>query len=526
MRINDVKYLAHTAWCLRNYLKKPLTVNQAMHDIKIRMANREQNFLNLANKSIYENQNSPYRKLLLWAGCDYADLQDGVRRQGLNKTLEKLRDEGVYITLDEFKSKVPISRKGLTVETSEADFNNPLSAGKGFQFTTSGSRSNGTDVMYSWDFIAGEAANELILYETHNLAKAPLAFWLPVLPCSSGIMNFLLNIKFRRPPDKWFSQLSADSEGVSRKNRRAESNILLCCRFLGFPAPRPEFVDIGCADKVARWMQATRKSKGVGVVRTYVSSAVRIVQAAIDKGIDISGNVIFTGAEPLTQRRAAFIKSAGVKALPRYVATETGLIGASCGNGSCPDEMHVYLDRLAIIQRPCETAVGGHKVNSFLFSTLLNNAGKILLNTDIGDFGNLTVNKCGCLFGQLGMDVCVSEVRSYDKLTCEGMTLLGSHIEDAVGEVVEEAGGCPDDFQFWETHDKIGLAKLIIAVNPRLAINEEKFIAEIMDKLNRKKLNITSQIWEQAKVLQLVRAYPKMSKGFKLLPICRLPEQS
>jgi superfamily I DNA and/or RNA helicase len=124
------------------------------------------------------------------------------------------------------------------------------------------------------------------------------------------------------------------------------------------------------------------------------------------------------------------------------------------------------------------------------------------------------------------MDVCVSEVRSYDKLTCEGMTLLGSHIEDAVGEVVEEAGGCPDDFQFWETHDKIGLAKLIIAVNPRLAINEEKFIAEIMDKLNRKKLNITSQIWEQAKVLQLVRAYPKMSKGFKLLPICRLPEQS
>jgi 3-isopropylmalate dehydrogenase len=98
------------------------------------MDNREMNFLGVAKKFIYENQNSsPYRKLLLWAGCDYKDLEDSVRHRGIEKTLEKLHDEGVYITLEEFKSKVPICQKGLTIKTSEADFNNTFLMGKGIQ---------------------------------------------------------------------------------------------------------------------------------------------------------------------------------------------------------------------------------------------------------------------------------------------------------------------------------------------------------------------------------------------------------
>jgi hypothetical protein len=525
MQIREIKQLAKTSWSMRDYLKRPLNVNRAKEDIKIRMDNREENFLNLVNKSIYENQNSPYRKLLLWAGCDYKDLQDCVRSQGLEKTLEKLQDEGVYTTLEEFKSQVPISRKGLTIETSESDFSNPL-VGAAFQCTTSGSRSSGTDVMYNLDCFAEEAADKLIYYETHGLLEAPLALWLPVLPCLSGIHNFLMNIKFRKPPDKWFSQLGTEIVEMSRRNRRVINNILLCSRFFGLSVPRPEFTDIGSAAKVAQWMETTRKTKGVSVVSTYVSSAIRIVQAAIDKGIDISGNVISASAEPLTPRRAGFIKSAGVKALPYYAATETGLIGASCGNGNYPDDMHICLDRFAIIQRSRETTVGGHKVDSFLFTYLSKNAGKILLNTDIGDFGKLTVKPCGCLFGELGMNVHVYEVRSYDKLTCEGMTLLGSQLDDIVGEMIEEAGGCPDDYQFWETYDNMGLAKLIVAVNPKLrGLDQENFSAAILSKLRCKNITITSQFWEQAKTLQLVRAYPQMTKKFKMLPIKQNPQQ-
>jgi hypothetical protein len=522
MRISDITQLAQTAWTMRAFLKKPMTVSDATDEIKKRMDGREENFLALAQKAIYDNPASPYRKLLLWAGCDYADLRDGVKRGGLEKTLEKLKDEGVYITLEEFKSREPICRRGLTVETVEADFDNHIVEGTGFQCTTSGSRSKGTDVRYNWDFISEEGANELILYETNGLSGAALAFWLPVLPCVSGIHNLLMNIRFCRPPDKWFSQLATEGALMSRRNSRTINHILWSCRILGMSAPRPEFVDIGSASKIARWMETTKKARGTCVVRTYVSSAVRIVQAAMDDGIDISGNVVFTGAEPLTRRRAEFIESAGVKALPRYVATESGLIGASCGRGDCADDMHIYMDRLSVIQRTRETAVGGHKVDSFLFTTLLKNTGKILLNTDIGDFGGLAVRPCDCLFGQLGMNVHVSEVRSYDKLTCEGMTLLGSQLYDAVGEVVEEAGGSPDDYQFWETHGDCGPAKLVVAVNPRIGgLNDEKFAGAVLEKLRGKNLHVTSQVWEQAKVLRLVRAQPEITRGFKMLPIKR-----
>jgi hypothetical protein len=524
MTIREIIQFARTAGTIRNYLKKTLTVEQAINDIKIRMDNREKNFLSLVEQSVYQNKSSPYRKLLSLAGCDFADLQQSVIRQGLEKTLQKLRDEGVYITLEEFKSKIPISRKGLTIETSENNFDNPLVEGKGFQCTSSGSRSRGTVVILDWDFIAAEAANELLLYEIHGLADAPLAFWLPVLPCISGVHNFLMNIKSHRTPQVWFSQLATAGPGLSRKNRLIMNNILSCCRFFGVPAPKPEFVDIDNAEPVAQWMEKTNRARGVCVLRTYASSAVRAVQAAMDKGLDISGSVIFTGAEPLTEKRTAFIKSAGAKPFSRYVATETGLIGASCANATCPDDMHIYLDRLAVIQRTCQTA-SGHNVDSFLFTTLLENTGKILINTDLGDFGILSSQPCGCLFGQLNMNLRVCNVRSYDKLTCEGMTLLGSQLDDTVGEVIEDAGGSPDDYQFWETQDDSGLAKLVVAVSPRLGqLNETSFTNAILDKLRSKNITITSQIWQQAKVLRLVRQQPEMTKGFKLLRIKKQPQ--
>jgi len=127
------------------------------------------------------------------------------------------------------------------------------------------------------------------------------------------------------------------------------------------------------------------------------------------------------------------------------------------------------------------------------------------------------------------MNVHVSEVRSYDKLTGEGMTLLGSELDETVGEMIENAGGGPDDYQFWETQDSRGLNKLIIAISPDIRnLKEKDFIDAILKKLNSKDIgsNIASQIWRQADTLQVVRAYPKLTKGHKMLPIIKEPKQS
>ena len=528
MQINRIKQLARIAWGFGIYLKKPMTLEQAKIDIKKRIDNRHSNFLALAKKLIYENQHSPYLKLLLWVGYEYEDLQDSVWHQGIENTLEKLRDEGVYITLEEFKGKVPIRRNGLTFETCQSDFDNPFLMGKSIQGSTSGSRSTGTRVMYDWDFITEDSANELMLYETHGLSNAPLALWYPGLPAISGVHNLLVNIKFRRPPERWFSHLSDGMVGNTLKNRLSIEYLVWCCRMFGLRAPRPEFTDIHSAIKVAEWMERTKKNRGLSVVKTYTSSAVHIVQAAIEKGMDISGSVIFTGGEPLTERRYRFIESAGVKVFPRYAATETGIIGASCGNRNCPDDMHVYMDKLAVIQRLRSTVVGEHKVSTFLFTSLSPNTGKVLLNTEIGDFGKLSIKPCNCLFGDLGMNLRISEVRSYDKLTGEGMTLLGTELDNIVGEVIENAGWGPDDYQFWETQDGEALSKIIIAISPKIQnLDEKDFIDAILKRLKSKDIggNIASQIWSQADTLQVVRAYPKLTKGYKMLPIIKDPEQ-
>jgi hypothetical protein len=72
-----------------------------------------------------------------------------------------------------------------------------------------GAAQNSTRVMYDWDFITEESANELTLYKTHGLSNAPLALWLRGLPSISVIHNALINIKFRRPLDRWFSHLGS-----------------------------------------------------------------------------------------------------------------------------------------------------------------------------------------------------------------------------------------------------------------------------------------------------------------------------
>ena len=82
-----------------------MTLEQAKSHIRQRMGYRQSNFLTLAKKLIHENHKSTYRKLLLWAGCEYKDLEGSMKHQGVENTLEKLRDEVVQYQLIQHESK-------------------------------------------------------------------------------------------------------------------------------------------------------------------------------------------------------------------------------------------------------------------------------------------------------------------------------------------------------------------------------------------------------------------------------------
>jgi hypothetical protein len=284
MRLSRIKQLALLASGFRDFVKHPVTYPQAVHEISQRLANRENHFIDFAKRLIYDIPDSPLCRLLLWAGCDYSDLQASVRSHGIEKTLEQLRGEGVYLTLEEFKSLTPVCRQGLTLPTRVTDFENPFLMGRRIEGASSGSRGKSTRAVYDWDFITEESAHELLLYTLHGVQDAPLALWYPVLPGVAGIHNLFMSLKLGVVPEKWFSHLPTRLTDVSLETRLTLEFLYWGGRAWGLPVPRPEHVDLSGARKVVEWMEGARKRNGISVVRTYGSSGVRIAQAALERG--------------------------------------------------------------------------------------------------------------------------------------------------------------------------------------------------------------------------------------------------
>jgi phenylacetate-coenzyme A ligase PaaK-like adenylate-forming protein len=245
------------------------------------------------------------------------------------------------------------------------------------------------------------------------------------------------------------------------------------------------------------------------VVRTFASSAVRLAERARACSIDLTGATVFTGGEPLTDARRDFIESTGARAFPRYVATESGLIAAACRQRKATDDMHVYTDRVALIAGPEE----------LLVTTLSPSTGKVLLNTDLGDTGELTTRRCDCGLGDLGFDLHVAQVRSQHRLTIEGMTVLTADLDAIIGQVIARAGGHPSSYQLRQMHDDNGLNRLVVAISPEVGrLDEAWCLSAIHDGMRRSggAVALAADVWQQADTFRIVRENPALSPGAKL----------
>ncbi len=490
------------ASALPRFLRHPLSPEQAFDEVRHRFEARERRFLDCVRALVYDNPASPYRELLRWAGCEHGDLESSVRSRGLETTLAALRDGGVHVTLAELKATAPIVRGTRSREVRESDFDNPFFDRGSLEGSSSASRSRGTRVGYDWALIREHAATELVLNDLHGAACVPLALWLPPLPSIAGMQCVLMNLTWRRVPAAWFSPV--DTRAAAARHRLANAYIRRVCGLLGYRLPRPRWAEFARAAEVAGWISSHRPC----LLRTYVSSAVRLAQAARTAGLDLAGCTILCGGEPLTEERREFVESTGARIFPRYSATEAGLIGAACDRRTSADDMHVYLDRVAVVQH--ETRL--------LFTSLSPHTGKVLLNADLGDCGTLEHRACACSFGRIGMTAHVSNVRSPAKFTAEGMNVLGSDLDRIVGQLVAEAGGSPDSYQFWETARADGTRGLVVAIDPDVPGLEPADVrARLLERLAGDKPSgaLTSRMWDQARTLEIVRAAPRLTRGHK-----------
>ena len=74
---------------LRSFLKDTLSLEQCKEIVKKRLEERDKNFIEIVKRNIYENEKSPYLKLLNLAGCEFGDFRSCVLREGIEKTLER-----------------------------------------------------------------------------------------------------------------------------------------------------------------------------------------------------------------------------------------------------------------------------------------------------------------------------------------------------------------------------------------------------------------------------------------------------
>jgi len=139
---------------LHRYLKErfePMeALDQAMTQLRKRIACRETNFLNLVRKGIYGYPRSPYLRLLASRRIAFSDVKKWVKSDGIEEALMRLREEGVYFTVDEFKGKSELNRNGVRFKCVESMFDNPFFS-HAYEVRSGATRSAGTRVRIDFE---------------------------------------------------------------------------------------------------------------------------------------------------------------------------------------------------------------------------------------------------------------------------------------------------------------------------------------------------------------------------------------
>jgi len=517
---SDLAMYWRFAWQLPKFLGQPLDLGQCQRIIRQRLADRDQMLL-AAFQAIYDNPSSPYLQLLRLAGCEYGDLERTVLSDGIEATLSKLRDAGVYLSYEEFKRGKEVVRGSQRFRFKGRDFNNLLPA-RHLETVSGASRSTGTRTIYDFDFLAANCAVYTVMtLDAFNCLGLPLGLWSTIMP-GSGPVLVLTYAKAGKVPAKWFSPVEKRVIKPALKHRLVTDYFVNVGRLLGAKLPTSEYVPLNEAWRVAQWMAEEIRRYGGCCLETFSSLAVRVCQAAREKGLDLNGARFVTDGEPLTPAKRKEIEATGAAACPSYGLTEAGIVGVGCCHPASADDTHLLKDSFALIPRRREVLHSGINVDAFLLTTLLPSAPKLLLNVESGDYGVVTTRSCDCKLGKLGLTEHISGISGFDKLTGSGMTFVASDLVRILEEVLPVSfGGSATDYQIIE-EEEAGNTRLSLLVSPEVGpVNEgeivEAFLAELGKGTPSKRM--MTNVWSQAKMLRVKRMPPIATARGKLLPM-------
>jgi hypothetical protein len=486
--------------------------------VRKNLQTREANFLNIVRRVISAEDSNPLNMIFRWAGCDYEDVEKGVKSDGLEATLESLRRAGVYVSHDEFKGRKPIRRSGHELAASPGDFKNPL-VRSGLETTSSGSRSTGTITRPSLEFQLYREGQDALFLKQFLSPPRVVGALLPILPSTVALHRMLACIRLGVPVERWFAL--AGSLRDSGHYQIMTRLLVLESRMMGVKMQYPKTLPQNDFTPVARWI-AQRKAQGTEILFiTPVSFAVRVVAAAADCGADIRGTIFLSGAEPLTTAKRAVIEGGGAAVFSRYGISELGWIGWACRQMTEQNCVHVMRDAVAVISHRRRPELADIEVDSLLFTPLLPFSSYVLINVEMDDSGILEPARCGCPLKEMGFTQQIRDIYSFGKLTGQGITLVGADVLNILEKSLPARfGGTPADYQLVE-REGASQTETELRISPRVGASSVEevrnfFLAEI------KRLwggSLTYRLWSQTDGIRVVFAEPIISGNRKINPL-------
>jgi hypothetical protein len=518
-----VRFLA----ALPRFLRSPFGLAEARATVKRRFELRASQFLARVDEA-YHRPASPYRRLFDHAGCEASDVAVLVESDGIEGALRVLLRAGVYMAGDEFKGRRPVVRGSLRFTVDPTSLVNPRSVVHGLS-ESSGSRGVRTAVPIDLAFILDHAINTHIALEAHGGRDWVHAHY--GVPGGTAVTNPLEFAKGGRPPARWFTPVDLMTPGLSPRYRLGSRAMRLGSLLAGVPLPGPTYSPLEAPLPIARWISSERLSGRIPHVWGFASSAVAVCQAAMGSGIDVSGARFTAGGEPTTAARRAVIEGAGAFVLPRMGTTETDILAFACAHPAAADDMHFFEDRHALIQARSDGDPIGLPQGAMLLTSLLDSAPVLLLNVCMGDQAVVSARSCGCALEGGGWSTHVHEVRSFEKLTAGGITLLDMDVVPVIEEVLPSRfGGSPTDYQLLERLDgPRARPEVVLLVSPSLGPLDATAVADTF--LNAVgggtgAERLMELLWRGGGVLRIVREAPRRTASGKVLHLFLQPKAS
>lgn len=502
---------------LPGFLRRTLDLNEARRILARRLETRQARFLRLIREIVYAHPENPYRQLLDHVGCEGGDIQQLVEKEGLEGALAVLLDKGVYLSVEEFKGRVPVKRGNLSFTADPSPPRNPLCEPH-LSVQSSGSRGRSGPVLMDLAYVRACAVNASLVLDARGGSQWLKADW----ETPGGSRFRLLKYScFGAPPVRWFSQLDPDAPQLDPVHRWSQRVMRWGSRISGVSLPGPIHASVGDPIKIAHWARDVVRGGRTPHLFTFPSSAVCLCQSAWEAGIELNGFQLTIGGEPITEARLRTIRKAGATAMPRYGTMECGPIGYGCLAPEAIDEVHVQHDLHALIQAGSGGERWGFRQGALFISTLHPAAPLFMLNVSMGDQGIMGMRTCGCPLEEMGWVTHLHDVRSFEKLTGSGMTFLDTDVIPVLEEDLPTAfGGAPTDYQLMEKETEQGHAVLSLLVHPDLGPLDPDAVAEtFLSALGARSAEnrLMELAWRGSGIVRVERQAPRQTRSGKIL---------